>query len=80
MERQEKKLFEVARELVPDLEELLGPRSLAILDGGNTLHIEAAAAPDFYRREFSAQLLKHLDRVAPGARAQRVGSTTVSPA
>jgi len=60
MGRFERTHLAVVETLLPELERLVGPRSLDLLRSGWTLHQEGASNPKLYRQGFTAALRRHL--------------------
>lgn len=60
MSRSEREHSELLERLLPDLENLIGPRSRAILGSGRKVEMEVAYSPGLYRRPFTSRLISHL--------------------
>jgi hypothetical protein len=60
----EREHFSIARQLLPDLERLVGPRCLAFLESGAKLELEGACNPAFHSKKFLTLLARHLHRKA----------------
>lgn len=65
----EREHFALVREMVPDLETLVGPECFELLTSGHVFRFEAASNPGLYDDSFPGRLLTHLRRAA--ARASR---------
>jgi hypothetical protein len=59
----EREHLSIARDLLPDLEDLIGPRCLALLESGKKLELEGACNTGSYGAGFPALLVRHLRTV-----------------
>jgi len=65
----EREHFKFVQEMLPDLEELVGPRSFEILKSGHYIPFEAVSGTGYFNESFHPRLLAHLKRAsAPFAR------------
>lgn len=64
MESLEREHFQWVEELIPELDELVGPRSLEILQSGRKLELEGAVALDLHGRDFPRHVLRQLNGLA----------------
>lgn len=58
----EREHFALVREMLPDLETLVGSRCFELLSSGRVFPFEAASNPGFYKDSFPKRLLAHLNR------------------
>ncbi|HLL54290.1 MAG TPA: hypothetical protein VK447_12120 [Myxococcaceae bacterium] len=61
LKQHEEETLRVVKEVLPDLPELVGPRSYELLDTGRLFPFGAATNPLFYKRGFHDRLIEHLD-------------------
>jgi hypothetical protein len=64
MGAQESEHWSIARQLLPDLEQLVGPRCLSLLESGAKLEIEGACETGTYGKKFPALIARYLHRKA----------------
>lgn len=69
---QEREHWSIARRLLPDLEQLIGPRCLSFLESGAKLEIEGVCETGTYGKKFPALLARHLNRKAARIRQGQV--------
>jgi len=61
----ERELYELVREMLPDLPQLVGPRAFALLEAGMTLDFIGATNPAFYDEPFWDVITAHILRARP---------------
>ena len=61
MEALEREHYKIVKELLPDLERLVGPDCLELLDSGHKLELEGACEPSVAGRDFPSRLLRYLN-------------------
>lgn len=59
----EREHLSITRELLPDIENMIGPRCLALLESGKKIEIEGACNIGFYGEEFPALLVRRLKAI-----------------
>jgi hypothetical protein len=59
--KHEEATLRVVKEVLPDLRDLVGPRSFELLEMGRLFPFGAATNPTFYKRGFHDRLIAHLD-------------------